>query len=238
VPRTFASIASVIAAALLLAAPAGAATHRHAGARHAGARHATKRHPHSRKPRHHTAAAHTTSAPTAPAASAPAASPEFVPAPPCANTDVTPNVGNIEAVTISTLCLINQQRADAGLQMMSVNPLLTQAALQHDQDMVTNNYFAHVAPDGSTPLQRLEDVGYVLAGVGYSVGENLAWGTDYLSTPAQIVNAWMNSPEHRANILNPDYRETGMAVIPSVPSSMSGGSPGAIYDQEFGVIVQ
>jgi uncharacterized protein YkwD len=68
------------------------------------------------------------------------------------------------------------------------------------------------------------------------IGENLAWGTYQLSTPQSIVSAWIASPGHLANILESSYRDTGIAIAPQVPSSLSGGSPGATYAQEFGVI--
>jgi uncharacterized protein YkwD len=69
------------------------------------------------------------------------------------------------------------------------------------------------------------------------IGENLAWGTYQLATPAAIVSAWTASPGHLANILERQYRDTGIGVVPQVPSSLGDGSPGASYAQEFGVII-
>jgi uncharacterized protein YkwD len=69
------------------------------------------------------------------------------------------------------------------------------------------------------------------------VGENLAWGTLSLSTPEAIVNAWLASPEHLANILEAKYRETGIDVQPEVPQKLAEGVEGGLYTQEFGVIV-
>src|SRR5438477_162532 len=76
-----------------------------------------------------------------------------------------------------------------------------------------------------------------LPGAGYVIGENLAWGTLNLATPEAIVAAWVASPGHLANILEAEYRDTGIGVVAQVPSSLSGGEPGATYAQEFGVIV-
>ena len=69
------------------------------------------------------------------------------------------------------------------------------------------------------------------------IGENLAWGTLTLSTPEAIVKAWIASPEHLANILEAKYHDTGIDVEPEVPSSLAEGVQGALYTQEFGVIV-
>ena len=73
--------------------------------------------------------------------------------------------------------------------------------------------------------------------IGYEVGENIAWGTLWLSTPRAIVAAWMASPGHRANILDAHYRDTGIGVSPHPPTSLAPGQAGAIYTQDFGVIV-
>ncbi len=71
---------------------------------------------------------------------------------------------------------------------------------------------------------------------GYEVGENIAWGTLSLATPRAIVAAWMASPAHRANILDANFRETGIGVTPRPPASLAHGQAGAIYTQDFGVI--
>ena len=73
--------------------------------------------------------------------------------------------------------------------------------------------------------------------IGYEVGENIAWGTLWLATPRAIVAAWMASPGHRANILDRRYRDTGIGVSPHPPTSLAHGQPGAIYTQDFGVII-
>ncbi len=69
------------------------------------------------------------------------------------------------------------------------------------------------------------------------VGENIAWGTMWLATPQSIVSAWMASPGHRANILDGACRETGIGVEPRPPASLAEGQPGALYTQDFGVII-
>lgn len=157
---------------------------------------------------------------------------------PCENTELTPEPGNLEAIDAATLCLINQERARNNELPLEPNPLLEQAALGHSDEMVSEDYFAHVAPSGLTPVDRVEETGYLPnQQVGYTLGENIAWGTLQLSTPSAIVAAWIASPEHLANILFSSYRDTAIGVAPEAPASLAEGQNGAVYTQEFGVIV-
>jgi uncharacterized protein YkwD len=158
---------------------------------------------------------------------------------PCQDTEARPEAGNAQVLAAATLCLVNQVRARAGELPLALNAQLEEAALEHSREMVSEDYFAHVSPSGETPLQRVRATGYVPNDqVGYTVGENIAWGTLQLSTPSAIVAAWVASPEHLANMLDRDYRDTGMGVAPAAPHSLSGGSPGGVYTQEFGAIVE
>jgi len=157
---------------------------------------------------------------------------------PCENTELTPEPGNIEAIDTATLCLVNQERARNGELPLQPNAQLEQAAQGHSEEMVEDDYFAHVAPSGLTPAARVEETGYVPnQQVGYTLGENIAWGTVQLSTPAAIVAAWIASPEHLENILYAPYRDTAVGVVPEAPASLAAGASGAVYSQEFGVIV-
>jgi uncharacterized protein YkwD len=70
----------------------------------------------------------------------------------------------------------------------------------------------------------------------YRVGQNVAIGSGGADSPAQIVAAWMNQPQHRAVILRSFYRETGVGVVAAVPARYSRGGPGASFTQVFGVI--
>lgn len=156
----------------------------------------------------------------------------------CANANLTPTSGNVEQVRTAVLCMINQERERHGEGPLVANAKLTHAAQAHSRDMANEDYFSHIAPNGETPLQRMRASGYLPdAQDGYAVGENIAWGTMWLATPQSIVNAWMASPGHRANILDGAYRETGVGVEPRPPASLAEGQPGALYTQDFGVII-
>ncbi|HUB35565.1 MAG TPA: CAP domain-containing protein [Solirubrobacteraceae bacterium] len=169
---------------------------------------------------------------------APAPAPAPAPPPTCTETGITPTPENLEEVREVTLCLINRERVANGEQPLKLDRKLARAAQGHSEDMINEDYFSHEAPNGSTPLQRMEEVGYIYSHeIGYEVGENIAWGTLWLATPASIVESWMNSPEHRANILDANYVDTGMGVVAAAPPSRAEGQAGAIYTQDFGVII-
>lgn len=100
----------------------------------------------------------------------------------------------------------NQIRRERGLAELTHNTLLSQAALAKAQNMFTDQYWAHTSPTGKEPWDFMKQSGYT-----YKVaGENLA--RDFDVTP-NMMNAWMNSPTHKANIINPRYREIGISVI-------------------------
>ncbi|HWT40204.1 MAG TPA: CAP domain-containing protein [Dongiaceae bacterium] len=114
------------------------------------------------------------------------------------------SVSSIQAADL--LADTNQARERQGLPDLSLNTQLSQAAFLKAQDMFKNNYWAHVSPTGVQPWKWFADVGY-----NYSyAGENLA--KNYPSAQA-TVDAWMNSPEHRANILDTHYFDVGFAVV-------------------------
>jgi uncharacterized protein YkwD len=97
----------------------------------------------------------------------------------------------------------NQERSKAGLQALKFERRLTTAALRHSQDMALQDYFSHKQPNGGTPGERITATGYQWS----SYAENIAAG---MSTPEAVVTGWMNSPGHRANILNPKLQEIGV----------------------------
>ena len=85
--------------------------------------------------------------------------------------------------------------------------------------MVEHSYFAHEGRDGSQPAERIRAAGYLSSAGRWRIGENLAWGTGELATPKAIMAAWMDSAGHRANILQPAYREIGFGVLAGNPAS-------------------
>lgn len=115
------------------------------------------------------------------------------------------------ATNVSTYSLLqdtNIQRSQNGKSALSLNNQLSQAAQAKANDMVARDYWSHVTPDGKQPWQFIANTGYLYV----SAGENLAYG---FSTSSSTVAGWMNSPSHRANILNADYLEVGFGIANS-----------------------
>ncbi|MES2876400.1 MAG: CAP domain-containing protein [Patescibacteria group bacterium] len=100
----------------------------------------------------------------------------------------------------------NTKRADANVAPLQINQQLSAAATSKARDMFNKQYWAHTSPDGTTPWNWIKGVDYK-----YSfAGENLAKG---FRTSDTLITAWMNSPEHRDNMLSPNYEHVGFAVI-------------------------
>ena len=133
----------------------------------------------------------------------------------------------------SVLCLINEERSAAGIGPVRSNPKLAQAAAKHSNDMVQNGFFAHTSPGGATFIDRISATGYMRGARSWLVGENLVWGTGQLSTPAGMVDAWMNSPPHRANLLRDRFREIGLSGVRGTPDD-AGDDGGITVSSEYG----
>lgn len=122
------------------------------------------------------------------------------------------------------LNLTNQQRAAAGVGPLSLNAALSNAAAGKAEDMFTNNYWAHISPSGVTPWDFIRGAGY-----NYSyAGENLARG---YTTTQDVISAWMASPEHRANVLSPNYTDVGFAIA---QGNLTGDTGTILVVEEFG----
>jgi hypothetical protein len=120
----------------------------------------------------------------------------------------------------------NQNRVANDVPPLTESPTLDEAAQEKANDMATNNYFAHTSPSGLSPWYWFEQVGY---GFTYA-GENLAVN---FSDSQDVTNAWMNSTEHRENILNPNFTQIGMATATGTYE----GHPAVYVVEEFGTPV-
>ena len=134
-------------------------------------------------------------------------------------------------VAQATLCLLNAERAGHSLAPLTEQDELTTASRDFSQLMVDEHFFAHVSPNGATLTDRLEVSGYLAVPGGWTVGENIAWGESYLASPDRIVQAWMDSPPHRENILSSEFEEIGLGIVAGVPFSSNAG---ATYTTDFG----
>jgi uncharacterized protein YkwD len=165
------------------------------------------------------------------AAGAPLALPATAPAAPgCRGANLAPSPARTAQARQATLCLLNRERARYGLPRLHQHRSLTSAARTYARQMVHQRFFNHVSPAGSTLSQRIKRTHYLRHTRGWALGENLAWGSFGAATPARIVNAWMHSAGHRANILNRSFREVGIGIAVGAPT----GGSGATYVNEFG----
>jgi len=125
----------------------------------------------------------------------------------------------------SLIRLTNEERGLIGVSSLKENELLNQAAYLKAQDMMNQDYFSHQSPAGITPWYWFKKVGY-----DYDVaGENL--GIGFLDSE-EIYLAWDNSPSHKANLLNPEYQDIGIAVL----SGDFNGSQTTVVVQLFGCL--
>jgi uncharacterized protein YkwD len=145
----------------------------------------------------------------------------------CESAEARPAQVSERVVVRSTLCLLNAERRRHGLRALRLNERLTRAARGHSRDMARHGYFDHTSRSGSSFVDRIRRSGYLTGARRWKVAENIAWGTDWLASPRAITKAWMDSPGHRANILDGSYREIGIGV-----ATRSG--PRAIYTTDFG----
>jgi uncharacterized protein YkwD len=145
----------------------------------------------------------------------------------CANANANPNDVSLKAAKTATLCLLNQERRAHGLRLLRDNRHLDRASQRHANDMSNRKYFAH-----GDFVGRIKAARYLLGARSWTVGENIAWGSWDYATPASIVDSWMHSPGHRANILSGRFREIGLGIARGAP--IKGQSRAGTYVTDFG----
>lgn len=151
------------------------------------------------------------------AASKPASS--SAPASAVSSAPAAANTSGLSASESAVVTLVNQQRAANGLPALTVNSALSHMARLKSQDMINNNYFSHQSPTYGSPFDMMKQFGISFT----AAGENIAYGQP---TAQAVMDAWMNSPGHRANILNSSYTQIGVGAVQN--------SNGTIYwTQEF-----
>lgn len=106
------------------------------------------------------------------------------------------------------ITLVNNERAKRGLTTLTKNWQLSRVARYKSQDMINKSYFSHTSPTYGSPFTMMQNFGIRFS----AAGENIAMGQ---STPQAVMNAWMNSPGHRSNILSPSYNQIGVGMAKS-----------------------
>ncbi len=150
----------------------------------------------------------------------------------CAHADATQATTSIANLESATRCLVNQERTKRGFRPLDASSQLDAAARAHSTDMERQNYFSHTSKNGDSFVTRIRRTGYLDASRSWSVGENIGWGSGSYAKPSSMVQRWMNSSGHRANILKSSFRDIGVGVARGVP--VSGGGDGVTFTTDFG----
>ena len=129
--------------------------------------------------------------------------PATAPTKPAAAAPTSANVGAYEQQVVD---LVNKERAAAGLPALKTNAKLAGVAEKKAEDLRDNNYFDHQSPTYGSPFDMMKQFGITYS----AAGENIAKGQ---KTPSDVMNGWMNSPGHRANILNANFTEIGVGFV-------------------------
>src|SRR4051794_39295853 len=142
----------------------------------------------------------------------------------CPNADAQPDQISVTTYADSLLCVVNETRLEWGREPLDPQRNLRRSAAWQADDMTANDYFSHTQLGGKTLADRLDQANFIPSSERWDAGENLAAGHGNEGTPGAIVSGWMNSREHRINLLDPGFTVVGVAA--------SRGWPGSAYPDE------
>jgi uncharacterized protein YkwD len=151
----------------------------------------------------------------------------------CPGDSDQPTIANAYASAMSIVCDINVYRAQNGLRPLRWDWRLWRAAQNQADDMAANHYAGHRSANGMSLSDRVQPTGYIPTVPPWLLGENIGWGTSVMSTPASIVLGWLESPEHRENMLDPQFRDVGVGINQGAVKQK--GQSGVIYVADFGM---
>lgn len=145
----------------------------------------------------------------------------------CADANLMPKPGLERRVAKAAVCLMNMARRAAGQKALRSSRPLGKAARAHTKDMVRRRFYAHEGPGGPRLSGRLRKVRF-----RRPAGENLGTGGGSLATPQAMLEAWLASPPHKANILRPSFRQVGVGIAARM--TIDPFQPAATYTVDFG----
>ena len=151
----------------------------------------------------------------------------------CPTDGTQPTLASAYDAAVALVCDVNAYRTQNGLRPLQWDWRLWRAAQDQADDMAANHYAGHISADGRRLTDRVRPTGYIPNNADWSLGENVGWGTSYLSTPLAIVTGWIASPEHRENMLDPRFRDIGIGV--NQGSISQDGQSGIIFVADFGM---
>jgi uncharacterized protein YkwD len=145
----------------------------------------------------------------------------------CTGDARVPTAATGDAAASALVCDVNEIRAGRGLRPLRWDGRLAAAAGSLATDMAQHHFLSHVASDGSDLSARIAASGYGQS----AIRENIAWGSGGFATPLATAGAWMDSDEHRANVLDPSLRDVGIGVA---AGALMDAASGVFYVADFG----
>jgi uncharacterized protein YkwD len=146
----------------------------------------------------------------------------------CKNATMSPTRAKSKAIVTALLCVMNEQRKKFKLKPLKTSKRLAKAAITHSRAMVLGGFFAHQGPKEPALVARLKKVKFPGA-----AGENIGAGAGVLGTPVAMVDGWMHSPLHRANLLSKRWGAVGIGFLAQYPIKTA-ALPVATYTTDFG----
>ena len=150
----------------------------------------------------------------------------------CPGSDSSPRQISSEQASRMVVCLINQARVKHGLKKVHARGELEGAATSHSAQMQETDCFDHTCPGEPELAGRYAKSNYLPCGCSWGAAENIAWGPRAKGSPRAIVDAWMGSAPHRANILDGSYTDVGVGVRWGSPEKR--GKSAGTYTLDFG----
>ncbi len=153
----------------------------------------------------------------------------------CPDENLVPTAGNLALVESAVLCVMNRERAAAGLVPFNRAPKLDLSARFHTSTMVRKRFLAHEVEGHPSLLARVRGFGYFAGSRDGIYAENVGAGPTTNGTARAMMTAWMGSDTHRQNILHPPFRDVGIAAYPAPPDrAFFAGFPSTVYTTDFG----
>jgi uncharacterized protein YkwD len=153
----------------------------------------------------------------------------------CSDADLVPTADNLQRVERALLCEINQNRASSGLESLTRSAKLDRSALFHSDEMVRYHFLGHEAAGRPSLLARIRGYGYFAGASDGLYSENVGAGPGSNGTARSLMDAWMASPGHRANLLSAQFRDVGIAAVLAPPDgAFFADFPSTVYTTDFG----
>jgi uncharacterized protein YkwD len=164
-----------------------------------------------------------------------AAAPHSAAATPCPDAVLEPDPVTIDRVRAAVLCVVNERRTDAGRGELRASEHLDRSAAAHSADMVEHRYLAHEEGDRPTLFQRVRAAGYFTGAADALFSENIGAAPLGAASAARLVDAWLLSPDHRANLLHPSFRDLGVGAAFAPPTPVFyADHPSVVFTTDFG----